>query len=238
MRLLEAHAAVPARLKGFRGAYPAASEQALLFEAFLVELSRELASSPELQPGVTRTTSAAQPALGSGGSRKADLLASLARLEPDALRRIASRAAREADLASLGDQHWGDRHRFGLAHPFARIPLLGRRHAVRDRPAPGSFETLQKTAHPFTIDRHTSDFGSQSRHLSDLADPDANHFVLLGGNDGWIGSPNFDDQIGPWGRGESIRMPLGETVIEREFPIEQILSAAPPSASLSASTPR
>ena len=97
-----------------------------------------------------------------------------------------------------------------------------------DRPAPGSFEALQKTAHPFTIDRHTSDFGSQSRHLSDLADPDANHFVLLGGNDGWIGSPNIDDQIGLWDRGESIRMPLNQAVVEREFPIEQILSGPEP----------
>jgi len=228
MRLLESHGAAPPRLTGFRGAYPATSEQALLFEAFLVELSRELAASPDTPQVTAAKRSSAGPSLGSGGSRKAGLLARLERLDSEAVRGVAFRAARAADLAALDDQRWGDRHRFGLAHPFARIPVLGRRHAIRDRPAPGSFETLQKTAHPFTIDRHTSDFGSQSRHRSDLADPDANHFVLLGGNDGWIGSPNFHDQVALWRRGESIRMPLREAVIEREFPIEQILSAQPP----------
>ena len=47
-----------------------------------------------------------------------------------------------------------------------------------------------------------------ARHISDLSDPDANYFALLGGQDGWFGSPNFIDQVALWQRGEYVALPM------------------------------
>ena len=55
-----------------------------------------------------------------------------------------------------------------------------------------------KTAHGLVNRRHHSSLGSMARHVSDLSDPDANWFVLLGGQDGWFGAENFADQMPLW----------------------------------------
>ena len=62
--------------------------------------------------------------------------------------------------------------------------------------------------------------------LADLADPDANAFALLGGQDGWLGSAHFDDQLPLWGAGESIAMPLREDAVAAAFAHEQRLRPA------------
>jgi penicillin amidase len=88
------------------------------------------------------------------------------------------------------------------------IPLIGRRYRFGDFPAAGTSETLMKTAHGLTNRRHGANYGSVARHISDLSDPDANYFALLGGQDGWFGSANFTDQVALWRRGEYIALPL------------------------------
>jgi acyl-homoserine lactone acylase PvdQ len=47
------------------------------------------------------------------------------------------------------------------------------------------------------------------RHLVvlDLADPDANFFILAGGQDGWLGSSTYADQLDLW-RGAYVQLPL------------------------------
>ncbi|MEM7072765.1 MAG: penicillin acylase family protein, partial [Pseudomonadota bacterium] len=112
---------------------------------------------------------------------------------------------------------WGDIHRLELGYMQSRIPLIGRRYRVGDYPVPGSIETLMKTAHDITTDRHRTRYGAQSRHISDMGDPDANYFVLAGGNDGWISSQNANDQTPLWLRGDYIRMPLQHATIRKEF---------------------
>jgi penicillin amidase len=47
-----------------------------------------------------------------------------------------------------------------------------------------------------------------ARHISDLADPDANLFALLGGQDGWFGSSTFDDQVVLWRQSQYVTVPL------------------------------
>jgi penicillin amidase len=103
---------------------------------------------------------------------------------------------------------WGAMHRMVLRHPIGQAPLLGRRFVFADFPVGGSSATLMKTAHRPTTERHDTRFGSQSRHVSDLADPDANWFLLLGGQDGWFNSVNFLDQVPLWRDGAMIRVPL------------------------------
>ena len=51
----------------------------------------------------------------------------------------------------------------------------------------------------------------------------ADQFVLIGGNDGWIGSENALDQVPLWLKGEYIRMPLRPETVAREFPVVTVL---------------
>lgn len=112
---------------------------------------------------------------------------------------------------------WGDVHRLTLAHFLSNIPLLGRFFVLEDLPASGSRETPMKTSHELVTDVHKVSYGSQSRHISDLSSPDENYFLLLGGEDGFLGSDNFGDQIRLWEEGKYIRMPLSKEGVEREF---------------------
>lgn len=127
--------------------------------------------------------------------------------------------------AALGDaaaKHkalpsWGDMHRLGLRHPLNFIPIVGAKYRFNDVPIGGSSTTVMKTAHAATDERHFTRFGSQSRHISDMSDPDANWFTLLGGQDGWINSANFIDQFDLWLRGDYVRLPLQLETVRREF---------------------
>lgn len=119
---------------------------------------------------------------------------------------------------------WGGMHRLRLAHPLANAPLIGRRYVFADRPAAGSTTTIMKTAHRASTERHAAFYGSNARHISDLADPDANWFVVPGGQDGWINAQSFMDQLPLWEAGEYIRVPLTSDAVAREFPHRTTLS--------------
>jgi penicillin amidase len=104
------------------------------------------------------------------------------------------------------------------------LPFFGRHYRTFDLPASGSSETLLKTAHPLTTERHRASYGSVSRHISDLADPDANYFALLGGQDGWIGSTTFADQVELWQQGSYVQIPLRIEAVHKLFPHQTVLS--------------
>ncbi len=119
------------------------------------------------------------------------------------------RAAFDAAGERLGDfPAWGDMHRLSLAHPLSFAPLIGDRYRFGDRPADGSSDTLMKTAHSPSDERHNTRYGQQARHLSDMADMDDNRFLLLGGQDGWFNSSTALDQVPLWQRGDYIRLPM------------------------------
>lgn len=84
-----------------------------------------------------------------------------------------------------------------------------------------------KSAHGLVNGRHAATFGSMARHISDLSDADANWFVVLGGQDGWLGSGNFADQLPLWRDRRYIRMPLRRETVSAEFPIVQRLQPMP-----------
>ena len=124
------------------------------------------------------------------------------------------------DAAADGLQEfaaWGDMHRLGLRHPLNFIPIVGEKYRFGDVPISGSSTTVMKTAHSETDERHFTRFGSQSRHISDMSDPDANWFTLLGGQDGWLNSANFTDQFDLWLEGEYVQLPMRVETVEREF---------------------
>ena len=51
-----------------------------------------------------------------------------------------------------------------------------------------------------------------------MSDPDRSEFVLLGGEDGWLGSANFADQVELWRQGRTITMPLTAAAVAAQFP--------------------
>jgi penicillin amidase len=87
-----------------------------------------------------------------------------------------------------------------------------------------------KMAHGLVRHRHAATFGQMARHISEMSDLDANWFVMLGGNDGWLGSANFADQVDLWREGRYLRMPLKRETVIAEFPYTTRLKtrAAPP----------
>ncbi|HKS88168.1 MAG TPA: penicillin acylase family protein, partial [Stellaceae bacterium] len=123
-------------------------------------------------------------------------------------------AARPA-LRRLRD--WGGAHRLRLAHPLGALPLVGRRHCHIDWRWPGSNDTVLKSAHGLVWKRHAVSFGSNARYIFDLADPDANRLVILGGQDGAPGSAAFLDQAELFRRGEYLTVPIDPGAMAAQF---------------------
>jgi penicillin amidase len=122
-----------------------------------------------------------------------------------------------ADEAMKKYASWGDMHRLIVQGQFAAIPVIGSRYVFDDVPAAGSSETLLKTDHDSSAERHATRYGAQARHVSDLSKPDANWFVMLGGNDGWFNSANFRDQVEAFQEGRSFQVPLQIETVRATF---------------------
>ncbi len=113
---------------------------------------------------------------------------------------------------------WGAMHRLPIKHALGAIPFMGRRYRIADLPTAGSSHTVFKTAHSLESTRHNTRYGTQARHISDLSDPDANWFVLLGGQDGWFNNSTFADQVDPFMKGELIHVPMMLDTVRASFP--------------------
>ncbi|HZU89183.1 MAG TPA: penicillin acylase family protein, partial [Stellaceae bacterium] len=151
----------------------------------------------------------------------------LAGLAPEVLARhlAAAVAAAAPDFARW--RRWGAVHRLRLSHPFAALPGIGRRWRFGDWPAPGGDDTVFKTSHGLVAGPHRVGYGSNARYLFDLADPDANDLVILGGQDGTPGSAAFLDQAALFRAGRTIRVPLTAAAARARFPHETRLEPAP-----------
>jgi penicillin amidase len=114
-------------------------------------------------------------------------------------------------------ENWGDMHRLKLSHPLGNIPIVGGRYRFGDFPARGSYNSLMKTAHNTTNERHSTFYGANSRFICKVNDLNANYFVLLGGQDGWMGSDHFTDQVDLWLQGKYIEIPMDAERVSRNF---------------------
>jgi len=154
----------------------------------------------------------------SGAARVKSLLVDdMADDDPEALA-ADLQAALAAAAEDLGrDRRWGEMHRLALQHPLSNAPVIGAKYRFGDYPVGGSTDTLMKTAHNRTDERHETSYGSQARFLADMGDPDANWFVLLGGQDGRINSGAFIDQVPLWLTGEYVQVPLTEDKVRETF---------------------
>ncbi|WP_137176312.1 penicillin acylase family protein [Roseomonas sp. AR75] len=211
-----------AALRGWQGDYAADSRAPVAFEALLRHLVPALI--PESRRDATGNPRGAET---QWNFLNAFLLRDLDALEParrDAVLRQSALAA-QADHDRLGT--WGELHRLRASHWLVNLPVLGRYFVYADYPTGGSRETPMKTSHGLVGDApRAATFGSMARHVSDMADPDANWFTLWGGQDGWLGSAAFMDQVAPWREGRSIRVPLRPETVAAEFP--RVTRLAPP----------
>jgi penicillin amidase len=195
-----------ADLAAWNGDYSAQSRGALAFELLSHHLARVLIPN--------RRRAAYDAAWGTRQLIWEDVLAADPQVRQRALERALKRAAKDIGRRET----WSARHRLRLGHPLALVPLSGRAYRFADRATGGSSETLMKTAHALTNRRHGSRYGSGARHISDLSDPDANFFVLLGGQDGWLGSNTLLDQLPLWESGEYVTVPLRPETARDTFP--------------------
>lgn len=200
-----------ARLKSFDGDYRAEASGPVAFETLLYHLV----------PAVYGAKSAAElPGLyGDLRQMRNYLMPDLMALNAQARTGILARAIKAAAADARKYPSWGDMHRLRIQHWFASMPLVGKYFVYADYPAGGSRETVMKTAHGLTNGREAATYGSQARFVSDLGDPDSSEFVMIGGNDGWLGSENALDQIPLWLEGRYIKMPLTPPAVAREFPV-------------------
>ncbi|MFW5832632.1 MAG: penicillin acylase family protein [Pseudomonadota bacterium] len=197
-------------LRGWDGAYTIESRAPVVFETLLYHLARALYANGDGEVSRERQSwSNLQLFL------LADLDARLPQERLDLLQKAVTAAAPDAEPYKA----WGDMHRVRVGHLLGNVPVIGGFFRIADLPSAGSRETLMKRSHNLVNGRHRATFGAQSRHVSDLADPDANWFVLFGGQDGWLGSAQFADQIELWREGRYLQLPLSEAGRAEHFPI-------------------
>jgi penicillin G amidase len=133
------------------------------------------------------------------------------------MKKIVLHAAEQGKEHFLAYNNWGEMHRMNFGPSFARIPVIGKRYLISNYGVSGSSNTLMKTAHEFTPEKHTIFYGSNSRHISDMSDIDNNWFVLLGGQDGWLKSPFNADQLQLWENKQYVHVPLRIESVRKEF---------------------
>lgn len=187
--------AVDRALRDWNGAYSEDSPGPLAFETMVFHLGRAM-----LGPRLAMYARSWD----TRGMIHADLRA----LDENRSRAVTLAAVPGAAKALAQFGTWGAIHRLRLPHPLARLPILGRKLYFGDWPIGGNGETISKSGYGLTDQRHFAGLVAVSRHVSDMADLDANHFVLLGGQDGWLGSTTLLDQVPLWREGEFVHLPL------------------------------
>lgn len=200
------------------GRYAAGSHSARAFESLLANFA------PPLFDHLDKAD--AFKALGTSGELKIWIARALNRVDDATVARLLLNALAAAAAQLADGRTWGDIHRLRLVHPLSGAPAIGQRYRFADIGYGGSLQTLQKSAHPLSGDTHQVRYGSQARHISDLSDPDANYFCLLGGQDGWFNSSTFLDNVDLWLQGSYIQIPLRLEKVRETYPHRMDLKPA------------
>jgi penicillin amidase len=203
-------------IKDWDGRYDTGSQGAVAFQATLANLVPKLAGPVELE------------VIESGSSE--DL--AYAQLVEDAPLSVmapelqSALAAAKPTIAAYPT--WGDMHALELRHAFSAIPVIGGKFRFGEVAWPGSTETIWRASHGLSAGKVTTGFGSEARHISDLSDMDSNWFALVGGNDGWINSANFLDQVEPFRTSDLIQVPMRLETVRAKFPYRTTIAPSAP----------
>jgi penicillin G amidase len=126
-----------------------------------------------------------------------------------------------ADLRHrLGDDaskwQWGRVHRAEFSHSLARVPILGGLLSRGPISIGGDSDSVLQ-AHVSLLDPGARPLWIPSyRQIVDLADLDNSVAIHAPGQSGQIGSPHFDDLLGPFAAGEYRPMLYSRGMVERE----------------------
>lgn len=191
------------------GQYAADAQAPVAFELFRFYFTRAFYGEMLAQTDLA--------AFASVGRIKDILVEDIARQQAGALAPFLRRSLEQAAEKLHDFPTWGDMHRLEMLHPLGFLPLIGRRFRFADYPIGGSSDSLMKTAHGSTDERHRASYGANARHISDLTDIDNNWFVLLGGQDGWLNSSTFLDQVPLWREGRHLQIPLRPETVRAQF---------------------
>ena len=153
-----------------------------------------------------------------GGTEYIDYANLIEEMEASEIDPLIAQSLANAQASLAAYPTWGDMHKLILEHNFSMIPLIGGRYRFAELPWPGSTDTLWRASHDLSPEMVETDFGAQARHISDMGDLDSNWFALLGGNDGWINSENFVDQLDAFRTSQPIRFPMRIETIRVQFP--------------------
>ena len=115
----------------------------------------------------------------------------------------------------LSPKKWGKVHKIEAAHPLSNVPVLGDSYRYYRAGYPGSSNTVFKASHGYSGDYKVT-FGANLRVIFDMKDEDENYAVLLGGQDGFLGSKTFADQIPKWIEGSYYKVPFRTSTIEKQ----------------------
>lgn len=204
-------------MRAWDGRYRIGSRGALAFELFFHHVSR-LFYGPTFEVAKTAT-------FASVGRIKVLLEEDIETMSAEERKECLATALRRAARRLKRYETWGDIHRYGLSHALGALPLLGRRYRFYEHAAPGSSDTVLKTAHGSTDRKHRVGYGASARHVSDLSDMDSNWFALLGGQDGRINSTTFLDQVPRWIERSYIKVPMRIESVRVHFKHRTVLKA-------------
>lgn len=198
-------------LKNWDGKYTAESKGALAYQVLLSNLVDNYYKE-EYGEDFAMTVSSVE-----GGQEI--ILAEMQSMNDATFERVIRASFYDGQADFYDFKNWGDMHRLRVSHPFGMIPVIGSsEYRFEEIPAPGSISTVDKTSHRITNRRNYTSYGANARQVSILNDPDANYFVLLGGQDGWMKADNNVDQIPLWFKGKYIQLPLTMKKVRRKFP--------------------
>jgi penicillin amidase len=124
----------------------------------------------------------------------------------------------------LRPKKWGKVHQIEAAHPLSNVPVLGDSYRYYRAGYPGSSNTVFKAAHGYNGDYKVT-FGANLRVIFDMRDEDENYAVLLGGQDGYLGSKTFADQIPTWIDGSYYKVPFRTKTIAEQSAQTIVLEA-------------
>lgn len=121
------------------------------------------------------------------------------------------------EIADKEIPRWHKLHRQRAGHLLSNIPVIGNRFTAAEYGTAGSRTTLMKTSHNITSTQHYTSYGANARHISLLHDIDENYFVLFGGNDGWVHSESFADQVELFKQSKYLKIPLSIKKVKQQF---------------------
>jgi penicillin amidase len=199
-----------ARLRGWDGRYEVASSGAVAHEVVIWHLAQALVEAQTPDETLRKRWLAFD-------DWRQILLQDFSALPADEARQKVAAAIAASASEVQAFPTWGDWHQQPVQSPLGLLPVLGARYRYGRFPSAGGSSTVNKAGFSSGAGPREVIFGAQVRHISDMADVDANYFVMLGGNAGWLDNAALTDQIPLWRKGEYLHIPLSKAGVARGF---------------------